>query len=102
MLAGTRAERLLHDVRNAGTVFVGEQSSVVYGDYMTGANHVLPTGGAARSYSGLSTADFIRWTTYQRISRSAASRLASDTALLADGEALVGHASAARAWERLT
>jgi histidinol dehydrogenase len=98
MLAGARAESLLNDVRNAGTVFVGEQSSVAYGDYITGANHVLPTGGAARSYSGLSTVDFMRWTTYQRIDRAAASRLASDTGLLADGEQLAGHAIAARAW----
>jgi histidinol dehydrogenase len=102
MLAGTRAELLLDDVRNAGTVFVGEQSSVAYGDYITGANHVLPTGGAARSYSGLSTVDFMRWTTYQRIDRSAASRLASDTGLMADGEQLAGHAMAARAWETPT
>ena len=99
LLAGTHSERLLPDVRNAGTVFVGEQSSVVYGDYMTGANHVLPTGGAARSYSGLSTADFMRWTTYQRVDRTGASLLASDVAAIADSEQLAGHAVAARAWQ---
>jgi histidinol dehydrogenase len=101
LLAGTRAEALLPDVRNAGTVFVGEQSSVVYGDYMTGANHVLPTGGAARVYSGLSTGDFMRWTTYQRVSRSGASLLASDVATIAESEELTGHAFAARAWQAL-
>ncbi|HEX5971844.1 MAG TPA: histidinol dehydrogenase, partial [Gemmatimonadaceae bacterium] len=53
-------------LRGAGTIFVGASSSVAFGDYMTGANHVLPTGGLARSYSGLSTLDFVRWTTYQR------------------------------------
>ena len=99
LLAGTRAERLLGAVRNAGTVFVGECSSVAYGDYMTGANHVLPTGGSARSYSGLSTGDFMRWTTYQRVSRSGASSLAPDVALIAESERLDGHARAARAWE---
>jgi histidinol dehydrogenase len=99
LLAGIGAEALLDDVRNAGTVFVGEQSSVVYGDYMSGANHVLPTGGTARSYSGLSTGDFMRWTTYQRISRSGASVLAADVATIADAEQLAGHARAARAWE---
>jgi histidinol dehydrogenase len=98
LLAGTRAEQLLPGVRNAGTVFVGIHSSVVYGDYMTGANHVLPTGGAARSYSGLSTGDFMRWTTYQRVTRSAASSIASDVAIIADSEQLAGHALAARAW----
>jgi len=99
LLAGSRAERLLGDVRNAGTVFVGEQTSAAYGDYMTGANHVLPTGGAARVYSGLSTTDFMRWTSYQRVTRSGASRLASDVAAIAESEQLAAHAFAARAWE---
>ncbi len=98
LLAGARAESLLDDVRNAGTVFVGECSSVVHGDYMTGANHVLPTGGAARGYSGLSTSDFMRWTTWQRVSRDGASRLAADVATIAGSEGLAGHALAARAW----
>ena len=98
LLAGARAELLLSKVRNAGTVFVGECSSVVYGDYMTGANHVLPTGGSARGYSGLSTSDFMRWTTWQRVSRTAAGALASDVAIIAGSEQLAGHAMAARAW----
>jgi histidinol dehydrogenase len=98
LLVGARAEALLDAVRNAGTIFVGERSSVAFGDYMTGANHVLPTGGSARCYSGLSTADFMRWTTYQRVSRSAAAALADDVGLLADAEGLGGHATAARAW----
>jgi histidinol dehydrogenase len=85
-------------VRNAGTVFVGASASVAFGDYMTGANHVLPTGGLARSYSGLSTLDFVRWTTYQRVSPAAAARLASDVGVFADAEGLPGHAMAARAW----
>ena len=89
---------VLERLRNAGTVFVGETSSVSYGDYMTGANHVLPTGGLARSYSGLSTLDFVRWTTYQRVTREAAARLAEDVGVFADSEGLAGHASAARQW----
>jgi histidinol dehydrogenase len=98
MLVGKRAESLLGTIRNAGTVFIGETSSVAFGDYMTGANHVLPTGGTARSYSGLSTSDFVRWTTYQRVTREAASSLADDVGALAESEQLVGHARAARAW----
>ncbi|MDB4882970.1 MAG: Histidinol dehydrogenase [Gemmatimonadetes bacterium] len=88
----------LGQVRNAGTVFVGPTASVAFGDYMTGANHVLPTGGLARSYSGLSTLDFVRWTTYQRVTPDAAARLADDVGVFADAEGLPGHASAARAW----
>jgi histidinol dehydrogenase len=85
-------------LRNAGTVFIGASSSVAFGDYMTGANNVLPTGGLARSYSGLSTLDFVRWTTYQRVSPAAAARLAGDVGIFADAERLPGHAAAARAW----
>jgi histidinol dehydrogenase len=88
-------------VRNAGTVFLGESTSVTFGDYITGANHVLPTAGLARCYSGLSTLDFVRWTTYQRVSPAAARRLASDVALFAEAEGLTGHAEAARAWAAL-
>lgn len=98
LLATRDADALLDVVRSVGTVFVGETSSVVFGDYMTGANHVLPTGGLARSYSGLSTLDFIRWTTYQRVDRDAAARLAQDVAVFADAEQLPAHAAAARAW----
>jgi histidinol dehydrogenase len=85
-------------VRNSGTVFLGAAGSVAFGDYMTGANHVLPTGGLARSYSGLSTEDFYRWTTTQRIARAAARTLASDVGIFADAEGLPGHATAARLW----
>ena len=91
---------VLARVRNAGTVFLGETSSVAYGDYMTGANHVLPTGGLARSYSGLSTLDFVRWTTWQRVTPRAADKLAWDVGRFAEAEGLPGHAAAARAWMR--
>jgi histidinol dehydrogenase len=77
-------------------VFVGERSSVSFGDYMSGANHVLPTGGLARSYSGLSTLDFFRRTTIQTIHARAAHALAGDVALFADAEGLPAHARAAR------
>jgi histidinol dehydrogenase len=93
-------QQMLDALRGAGTVFVGATSSVAFGDYMTGANHVLPTGGLARCYSGLSTLDFVRWTTYQRVDPAAAARLASDVGIFADAEGLPGHASAARAWSR--
>ncbi|HET9798037.1 MAG TPA: histidinol dehydrogenase [Gemmatimonadaceae bacterium] len=98
LLLTDRRDEALARLRNAGTVFVGAAASVAFGDYMTGANHVLPTGGLARSYSGLSTLDFVRWTTYQRVSPAAAARLAEDVGIFADAERLPGHAIAARAW----
>ena len=96
LLALHDPDAALEQVRNAGTVFLGDTSSVAFGDYMTGANHVLPTGGLARSYSGLSTLDFVRWTTYQRVSAAAASDLAPSVAMLAEAEGLPAHAAAAR------
>ena len=98
LLAVDAPDEVLPSVRNAGTVFLGQAASVAFGDYMTGANHVLPTGGRARSWSGLSTLDFIRWTTYQRVSPEAAARLAADVGTLATAEGLFAHAAAARAW----
>lgn len=88
---------VLPNVRNAGTIFLGSAASVAFGDYLTGANHVLPTAGLARAYSGLSALDFIRWTTYQRIDEAAAANMAETTALLAEAEGLPAHARAARA-----
>jgi histidinol dehydrogenase len=100
MLAVREPETALESVRNAGTVFLGVSSSVAFGDYLTGSNHVLPTGGLARTYSGLSTSDFIRWTGYQQVSPEAADRLAPDVEVLAEAEGLFAHAAAARAWRR--
>ena len=98
LLALKNAERVLPVIRNAGCVFVGEQSSVVFGDYITGGNHVLPTGGLARSYSGLGPLDFVRWTSYQKLTLEAARRLADDTAVLAGAEGLPAHAAVALSW----
>lgn len=100
MVATRQPGDVLPGLRNAGTVFLGVASSVTFGDYLTGANHVLPTGGMARAYSGLSPLDFVRWTTYQRVDRAAAARLANDVAILADAEGLPGHAAAARQWSK--
>jgi histidinol dehydrogenase len=98
LIIGRDAERAATVLRNSGTIFIGPSSSVAFGDYMTGANHVLPTGGLARSYSGLSTLDFFRWTTWQRVSGRAAATLASDVGIFADAEGLPSHAASARQW----
>lgn len=87
----------LQKVRNAGSIFLGAASSVVFGDYVTGANHTLPTGGLARAYSGLSTLDFLRMFTVQEVSVAAAAELAPVAATLATAEGLYAHAAAAQA-----
>jgi histidinol dehydrogenase len=98
LLAVEDADSVASRIRNAGTVFIGQRSSVAFGDYMTGANHVLPTGGLARSYSGLSVLDFIRWTTYQKVDLAAAESLAEDVGVFAQAESLPAHAAAALQW----
>jgi histidinol dehydrogenase len=92
----TNAPAIADAVRNAGTIFHGHSSSVVLGDFMTGTR-LLPTGGATRSYSGLSVETFLRWTTVQQISAPAASLMSSAAGILAEAEGLDGHARAARA-----
>jgi histidinol dehydrogenase len=98
MLAVRGAANVAQIIRNAGTVFIGASSSGAFGDYLTGANHVLPTAGAARAWSGLSTLDFVRWTTVQTVSSEGAASLATDTDVFATAEGLHAHAAAARAW----
>jgi histidinol dehydrogenase len=98
LIVAADANVIARRCRNAGTIFIGGCSSVSFGDYMTGANHVLPTGGLARSYSGLSVLDFIRWTTYQTVDPAAAARLAPDVDVFATAEGLPAHAAAARQW----
>jgi histidinol dehydrogenase len=84
-------------IPTAGTSFVGPWASVAYGDYMSGGNHVLPTAGRSRSFSGLSTQHFLRSFTIQEIDERGARALAGDVALLAEAEGLPAHAAAALA-----
>ncbi|HEX7616274.1 MAG TPA: histidinol dehydrogenase [Thermoanaerobaculia bacterium] len=92
---GRRAERLASLLfPTAGALFVGSSTPTALGDYVLGPNHVLPTGGAARSFSGLSVRDFLRWGRSVAAPATAARRLAPQAATLARFEGLVAHASA--------
>jgi histidinol dehydrogenase len=87
------------DVRHcgaAGTVFVGPWSAQAAGDYCTGSNHVLPTGGSARARGGLSTADFVRAYTVQHLTRQGLRRIAPSVLALAEIEGLDAHAASIR------
>ena len=93
-------EDAAHDARRiltAGSIFVGNAASVAFGDYLTGANHVLPTAGRARSFSGLATHHFLRAYTVQEIDAGGADSMAADVDVLARAEGLPGHAAAALA-----
>ncbi|MGD2120377.1 MAG: histidinol dehydrogenase [Gemmatimonadota bacterium] len=87
----------MEKIETAGTVFLGQAAAVAYGDYITGANHVLPTGGLARSFSSLSTLHYLRMYTWQEISPQAASEMADAVERMALSEGLPGHAEAVRA-----
>ncbi|MBI1192063.1 MAG: histidinol dehydrogenase [Bacteroidetes bacterium] len=81
-------------VHNAGVVFLGAWSPESAGDYATGSNHCLPTGGAARAWSGLSLADFQRQMSVQELNSTGLAGLQSTIAALARAEGLEAHARA--------
>ena len=86
-------ESLARRALTAGAVFVGAYTAQAAGDYATGSNHVLPTGGAARSRGGLSAADFVRLMSVQRVGRAGLARLARTIVPLARAEGLEAHAA---------
>jgi histidinol dehydrogenase len=85
---------LLKRCQAAGTIFVGAWAAQPLGDYASGSNHVLPTGGWARSRGGLSAADFVKCISVQSITRKGFARLADDVQALASAEGLQAHANA--------
>lgn len=89
-------ERVAAAITCAGTTFIGAYAAQAAGDYATGSNHVLPTGGAARLRGGLSAADFVRVSTWQRVTKDGLHRLAPAIMTLAEAEGLVGHAASIR------
>jgi histidinol dehydrogenase len=84
----------LQKISAAGTVFVGPWAAQALGDYTSGSNHVLPTGGWARTRGGLSVADFVKCITVQAIGRKGFKRLAGDVRVLAQAENLLAHENA--------
>jgi histidinol dehydrogenase len=83
-------------VENVGSVFVGRWSAQPMGDYISGPNHTLPTGGMARVRGGLSVNDFVKIITVQEYTAQGIRSLGPPAALLAEAEGLVGHAGAIR------
>jgi histidinol dehydrogenase len=83
-------------VQNAGSVFIGPWSSQPMGDYISGPNHTLPTGGTARVRGGLSVHDFLKLITIQEYTANGMRALGPHAVLLAEAEGLMGHADAIR------
>ena len=84
-------------VRNAGSVFIGRYSPQPMGDYVSGPNHTLPTGGVAQVRGGLSVMDFLKVITVQEYTLAGLQRLGPAAITLANAEGLQGHAEAVRA-----
>ncbi|MBI3664363.1 MAG: histidinol dehydrogenase [Acidobacteria bacterium] len=82
---------ILRQVEAAGSAFLGRWSAQPFGDYASGANHVLPTGGWARARGGLSVADYVKCSSVQRVSRAGLKRLAPVARALAEAEGLAAH-----------
>jgi len=89
-------EALLKRMHAMGTVFLGPWGAQPLGDYASGSNHVLPTGGWARKRAGLSVADFVKCISVQIISRNGFLRLADTVETLAESEGLMAHRNAVR------
>jgi histidinol dehydrogenase len=90
------AEQLAGRIRNAGAIFVGVDSPVAAGDYATGGNHVLPTGGWARALGGLGLESFMKPITVQRLTRTGLERVRPVVEALAALEGMPAHAEAVR------
>ena len=85
---------LLPLIRHAGSIFLGPYAPVPVGDYASGTNNVLPTGGCARMFSGLSVDDFVKRPTFQHLTREALANLKDTVITLAENEGLLVHARA--------
>lgn len=90
------AEKYIHKPNHYGSLFVGENSAEVLGDYCAGPNHVLPTRGTARYVGGLSVFTFLRVRTWSKMDPFSSQNVVEDSVLLGELEGLVGHSTAAK------
>ena len=86
-------DETLSHINNAGSIFLGAYSPVAAGDYGSGTNHVLPTGGGAKMYSGLSTEAFIKKPTVQRLTKEGLEELSKTSVPIAEYEGFFAHAN---------
>ncbi|NZA26637.1 histidinol dehydrogenase [Luteimonas sp. SJ-92] len=96
ILALREPRRWLDRVEAAGSVFLGDYTPEALGDYCSGTNHVLPTDGAARAYSGVSVASFQNFISVQSASREGVAGIGGCAVILAEAEGLQAHANAVR------
>ncbi len=88
--------KLISKIKNAGSVFLGNYTPVACGDYASGTNHILPTGGFARAYSGVGVSDFVKFISVQEFDRAALKKLSRTITVLAEAEGLKAHAKSVK------
>jgi histidinol dehydrogenase len=94
IIATRNADKLAETIINAGSVFIGDYSCESAGDYASGTNHTLPTGGAACAYSGVSVASFTKSITFQRLTADGIQNLGPTIETMASAEGLDAHKNA--------
>lgn len=94
ILATVKAKKMIPEIINAGSVFLGNYSCESAGDYASGTNHTLPTNGHARSYSGVSLDSFVKKITFQELSREGIQNIGPAIELMAEAEQLFAHKNA--------
>ena len=93
LIISTKEDKTVLDrIKNAGSIFLGKYSPVAAGDYGSGTNHVLPTGGGAKMYSGLSTETFIKKPTVQTLTKEGIKELSKTVLPIAEYEGFFAHA----------
>lgn len=96
ILACSNADDLAGQVINAGSVFLGSYSPEAVGDYASGTNHVLPTNGYAKAFSGVSTDSFVKKITYQKLDSAGLKNISNTVITMAEAEGLCAHANAVK------
>ena len=94
ILATVKAKKVIPEITNAGSVFLGNYSCESAGDYASGTNHTLPTNGYARSYSGVSLDSFVKKITFQELSKEGIQNIGPAIELMAEAEQLFAHKNA--------
>jgi histidinol dehydrogenase len=95
-----KPRELLPEIQNAGAIFLGKYTPIAFGDYSSGLNHVLPTGGTARMYSGLTTNDFYKTINFLECTSDGYKSLQEITVTLASMEGLDAHVQSVRVREK--
>lgn len=89
-------EKAMKKIKNVGAIFLGPNSPTAAGDFGTGPNHILPTGGSACCYDGINVYDFLRLPSFQKLSKEGLKELSSTLIKLAEIEGLPAHAESIR------